>query len=75
MGSSTIKKRSKCSNFSSLTVAKAQAIAHYNGWHKFIGLEYFYSAVTRDIEHELVQMAKDHDLAIFPWSPLAGGFL
>lgn len=56
-------------------VAKAQAIAHYNGWYKFIGLQYFYSAVTRDIEHELLPMAKDHNLAIFPWSPLAGGFL
>jgi aryl-alcohol dehydrogenase-like predicted oxidoreductase len=62
-------------NWPAWMVAKAQAIAHYNGWHKFIGLQYFYSAVTRDIEHELVPMAKDHDLAIFPWSPLAGGFL
>ena len=62
-------------NWPAWMVAKAQAIAHYNGWHKFIGLEYFYSAVTRDIEHELVPMAKDHDLAIFPWSPFAGGFL
>lgn len=62
-------------NWPAWMVAKAQAIAHYNGWHKFIGLQYFYSAVTRDIEHELIPMAKDHNLAIFPWSPLAGGFL
>lgn len=62
-------------NWPAWMVAKAQAIAHYNGWHKFIGLQYYYSAVSRDIEHELVPMAIDHDLAIFPWSPLAGGFL
>jgi aryl-alcohol dehydrogenase-like predicted oxidoreductase len=62
-------------NWPAWMVAKAQAIAHYNGWHKFIGLEYFYSAVTRDIEHEIIPMAKDHNLAIFPWAPLAGGFL
>ncbi|MDF2931595.1 MAG: aldo/keto reductase [Chryseobacterium sp.] len=62
-------------NWPAWMVAKAQAIAHYNGWHKFIGLQYFYSAVTRDIEHEIVAMADNHDLAIFPWSPLAGGFL
>jgi aryl-alcohol dehydrogenase-like predicted oxidoreductase len=62
-------------NWPAWMVAKAQAIAHYNGWHKFIALQYFYSAVTRDIEHEIVPMAKDHNLAIFPWSPLAGGFL
>jgi aryl-alcohol dehydrogenase-like predicted oxidoreductase len=56
-------------------VAKAQAIAKDNGWQQFIGLQYYYSAVSRDIEHELVPMAQDHKLAIFPWSPMAGGFL
>lgn len=62
-------------NWPAWMVAKAQAIAHYNGWHQFIGLQYHYSAATRDIEHELVPMAADHQLAIFPWSPLSGGFL
>jgi aryl-alcohol dehydrogenase-like predicted oxidoreductase len=62
-------------NWPAWMVAKAQAIAQYRGYHKFIGLQYYYAAVSRDIEHELVPMAKDHDLAIFPWSPLAGGFL
>jgi aryl-alcohol dehydrogenase-like predicted oxidoreductase len=62
-------------NWPAWMVAKAQAIAHYRGYHKFIGLQYYYAAVSRDIEHELVPMAADHDLAIFPWSPLAGGFL
>jgi len=62
-------------NWPAWMVAKAQAIAKYNGWQQFIGLQYYYSAVSRDIEHELVPMAQDHQLAIFPWSPLAGGFL
>jgi len=62
-------------NWPAWMVAKAQAIAHYKGWHRFIGLQYYYSAVSRDIEHELVPMAQAHQLAIFPWSPLAGGFL
>jgi aryl-alcohol dehydrogenase-like predicted oxidoreductase len=62
-------------NWPAWMVAQAQAIAHYRGWHKFIGLQYFYSPVTRDIEYELVPMAEANDLAIFPWSPLAGGFL
>lgn len=62
-------------NWPAWMVAKAQAIAQFKGWHKFIGLQYYYSAVSRDIEHELVPMAVDHELAIFPWSPLAGGFL
>lgn len=62
-------------NWPAWMVAKAQAIAHFNGYHKFIGLQYYYAAISRDIEHELVPMAQDHNLAIFPWSPLAGGFL
>ncbi len=62
-------------NWPAWMVAKAQALAQYHGWHSFIGLQYYYSAAGRDIEHELVPMAEDHQLAIFPWSPLAGGFL
>lgn len=62
-------------NWPAWMVAKAQMIAKNNGWHQFIGLQHHYSAATRDIEHELVPMAKDFNLAIFPWSPLSGGFL
>jgi aryl-alcohol dehydrogenase-like predicted oxidoreductase len=62
-------------NWPAWMVVEAQNIAKYNGWHKFIGLQYYYSAVSRDIEHELVPMAAHHKLSIFPWSPLAGGFL
>jgi aryl-alcohol dehydrogenase-like predicted oxidoreductase len=62
-------------NWPAWMVAKAQIIAKYEGWQQFIGLQYYYSAVSRDIEHEVVPMAQQHKLAIFPWSPLAGGFL
>lgn len=62
-------------NWPAWMVAQAQTIAQYRGWQKFIGLQYYYSAVSRDIEAELVPMAKEHNLAIFPWSPLSGGFL
>jgi aryl-alcohol dehydrogenase-like predicted oxidoreductase len=62
-------------NWPAWLVMKAQGIAEKNGWHKFVGLQYFYSLSGRDIERELVPMAADQNLAIFPWSPLAGGFL
>lgn len=62
-------------NWPAWMVAEAQTFAKYNGFHQFIGLQYYYSAVSRDIEHELVPMAAHHKLSIFPWSPLAGGFL
>ncbi|MDR0792601.1 MAG: aldo/keto reductase [Chitinophagaceae bacterium] len=62
-------------NWSAWKVAQAQTFAKLKGLHPFIGLQYFYSAVSRDIEYELVPMAQEYDLSIFPWSPLAGGFL
>ncbi|WP_236974074.1 aldo/keto reductase [Membranihabitans maritimus] len=62
-------------NWYAWQISKAQAIAQYKGWHKFIALQHHYAAVNRDIEHELVPMAVEHNLSIFPWSPLAGGFL
>lgn len=62
-------------NWYAWQVAKANTFAKAKGWHKFIALQHHYSAVNRDIEHELVSMAEEYHLAIFPWSPLAGGFL
>jgi aryl-alcohol dehydrogenase-like predicted oxidoreductase len=35
----------------------------------------YYSVAGRDIEREIVPLAKDQNLAILPWSPLAGGLL
>jgi aryl-alcohol dehydrogenase-like predicted oxidoreductase len=64
-----------CCNWPAWMVMKAQGIAEKNGWNKFVGLQYFYSLAARDIEREIVPLAADQNLAIFPWSPLAGGFL
>ena len=38
-------------------------------------MQYFYSLAGRDIEREVLPMAADQNLAVMPWSPLAGGFL
>ena len=62
-------------NWPAWMVMKAQGIAERNGWNKFIGLQYYYSLSGRDIEREIVPLALDQNLAIMPWSPLAGGFL
>jgi aryl-alcohol dehydrogenase-like predicted oxidoreductase len=35
----------------------------------------YYSIAGRDIEREIVPLAKDQSVAILPWSPLAGGLL
>jgi len=62
-------------NWPAWMVMKAQGIAEKNGWHKFIGLQYFYSLAGRDIEREVLPLAIDQQLGVMPWSPLAGGFL
>ena len=62
-------------NWPAWMVMKAQGIAAINGWHKFEGLQYFYSLAGRDAEREIIPMAIDQKLAVMPWSPLAGGFM
>lgn len=64
-----------CCNWPAWLVMKAQGIADKNGWHKFEGLQYFYSLAGRDVEREILPMAADQRLAVMPWSPLAGGFM
>ncbi|WP_259070651.1 aldo/keto reductase [Mucilaginibacter sp. X4EP1] len=62
-------------NWPAWMVMKAIGIAERHGWNKFVGLQYFYSLSGRDIEREILPLAADQNLAVMPWSPLAGGFL
>ena len=62
-------------NWPAWMVMKSIAISQREGWNQFVGLQYFYSLACRDIEREIVPLGIDQRLAIFPWSPLAGGFL
>jgi aryl-alcohol dehydrogenase-like predicted oxidoreductase len=63
------------SNHPAWMVMKANGIADKMGWTKFVALQYYYSIAGRDIEREIVPMALSEELALMPWSPLAGGFL
>ncbi len=64
-----------CSNLAAWQVMKANGIAERHGWTKFVSTQNYYSIAGRDLEQELVPMAADQQMAILPWSPLAGGFL
>ncbi|MCX6251917.1 MAG: aldo/keto reductase [Bacteroidetes bacterium] len=64
-----------CSNIPAWQVMKANGISERSGWTRFIALQYYYSLATRDIEKEIIPMAESENLALMPWSPLAGGFL
>lgn len=56
-------------------VAQANTMADLRGWTPFAGIQVPYSLVQRDVERELVPMAKNLDLAVAAWSPLGGGVL
>ncbi len=56
-------------------VSRADAIAELRGWTKFIGLQIEYSLIERTCEREFLPMARELDLGITAWSPLAGGLL
>lgn len=64
-----------CSNLAAWQVMKANGIAEYHGWTKFVSTQNYYSIAGRDLENEIVPMVQDQQMAILPWSPLAGGFL
>jgi len=62
-------------NYAAWQIAKALGVSERNGLARFESLQMYYSIAGRDIEREVVPLAKDQQLAILPWSPLAGGFL
>ncbi len=62
-------------NMPAWLIMKAVAYAERRGLCRFESCQMYYSIAGRDLEREVVPMAKDQQLAILPWSPLAGGFL
>jgi aryl-alcohol dehydrogenase-like predicted oxidoreductase len=56
-------------------VSQANTLAQANGWTQFIALQIEYSLIERTPERDLIPMANAFDLAVTPWSPLAGGVL
>jgi aryl-alcohol dehydrogenase-like predicted oxidoreductase len=62
-------------NLSAWEITKSLWISDKKNLARFESLQMYYSVAGRDIEREIVPLAKDQNLAIMPWSPLAGGFL
>jgi aryl-alcohol dehydrogenase-like predicted oxidoreductase len=54
---------------------KAIAYADAHDLSRFVSAQMYYSIAGRDIEREIVPLARDQGLAVLPWSPLAGGLL
>jgi aryl-alcohol dehydrogenase-like predicted oxidoreductase len=62
-------------NLSAWQAMKAIAFSDNHDLTRFVSAQMYYSIAGRDIEREVVPLAKDQGLALFPWSPLAGGLL
>jgi aryl-alcohol dehydrogenase-like predicted oxidoreductase len=56
-------------------VARGNTIAELRGWTSFVGLQVRYSLLDRDVEHELLPMARALDLTVTPWDTLGQGVL
>ena len=56
-------------------ISRANMLAELRGWSPFIGIQVEYSLVERTAERELLPMAKELDIGVTAWSPLAQGVL
>ncbi len=62
-------------NYAAWQIAKALGVSERRAIARYQSLQMYYSIAGRDLEREVVPLAKEEGLAILPWSPLAGGFL
>jgi aryl-alcohol dehydrogenase-like predicted oxidoreductase len=56
-------------------VAQMHTLATERGWAPFAGLQIEYSLVQREVERELVPMARGLGLGVMAWGPLGAGVL
>jgi len=63
------------SNYAAWQIAKGLGISERHGWPKFDVLQPMYNLVKRQVETEILPLAKAENLAVMPYSPLGGGLL
>jgi aryl-alcohol dehydrogenase-like predicted oxidoreductase len=63
------------SSFPAWKVMEGLAISQSNGWVRYISEQPPYNLLDRRVENELIPLAREYNLAILPWSPLAMGVL
>lgn len=62
-------------NLPAWEITKSLWISDKKSLARFDSIQAYYSIAGRDLEREIVPLAIDQQLAVLPWSPLAGGFL
>ena len=63
------------SNAPAWVIAEANTIATERGWTPFTAMQLHYNLIERSIERDHFALARAHNMAILPWSPLASGLL
>jgi len=63
------------SNYRGWQFEKALQLCRQRGWSEPVSLQSQYSLYARATEYELLPMCSAENIALLPWSPLAGGFL
>ncbi|MGC6390367.1 MAG: aldo/keto reductase [Alphaproteobacteria bacterium] len=63
------------SNYAAWQIAKALGISAKNQWPRFDVIQPMYSLVKRQVEVEILPLAKSEGLGVITYSPLGGGLL
>jgi aryl-alcohol dehydrogenase-like predicted oxidoreductase len=63
------------STFAAWMIADALALAQERGLPSVVSEQPPYNLLDRRADNELLPMCEHHDVAVIPWSPLAGGIL
>lgn len=63
------------SNCFAWQIAKANSLAEREGWTKFVSVQGHYNLIFREEEREMVPYCREEQIALTPYSALAGGRL
>lgn len=63
------------SNCFAWQLAKANALAEKEGFHKFVSVQGHYNLIFREEEREMAKLCQEDNIAMTPYSALAGGRL
>lgn len=63
------------SNFKAWQLMKALSVSDAHNYARFVGAQYQYSLVKRDIEYEFADLLLSEGVGLMPWGALGGGFL
>jgi aryl-alcohol dehydrogenase-like predicted oxidoreductase len=64
-----------CSNYSGAAFAEALACARHSSLPQYVSYQPYYNPLDRSLEQDHLWLIRKYQVAVIPYSPLAGGFL